>query len=189
MSDTTNEHGCDDVAVDGHVESEHDQRSFAAATATIALISGELAFQFGTSGSVFFTRFLVMATLGIVAFVSTFVTDSQGDRMDWLVRGICLLPLAALLSLATDDYESPLVSVGQLVVLVSVPFILGVLAMIFGVDVRELPKRLQLMSIATILVVAIGSYAIGANHNTFFSCGQFAAAGAAEPDDCFVEDE
>jgi len=188
MSGATNEHARDAV-VDGHVESEHDQRSFAAATATIALISGELAFQFGTSGSVYFTRFLVMATLGIVAFVSTFVTASHGDRMDWLVRGVCLLPLVALLSLATDDYDSPLVNAGQLVVLVSVPFVLGVLAMIFGIDVRELPKRLQMMSIGTILVVAIGSYVIGAHHNTFFSCSQFAAAGAAEPEDCFVEDE
>jgi len=175
------------VTYSSEEEDQHDRRSFAAATVAIALILGEVAFQYGTSGSVFYTRFLVMAILGIVAFVSTFVAAEPTRGRTWIVRVICILPLLALLSLATDDYDSPLVSVGQLAVVASVPFVLGVLALIFGVDVRELPRRLQIMSLATILVVGIGSYAIGVNHAVFFSCDQFVEAGANTPEDCFNE--
>lgn len=181
------------------------QRSFAAATAAIAVVAGELAYQYGKSGEIFYTRFLTLAVLGLVAFASTFVTspteppvDGATDPTDdgrsrpwvvWAVRVACLAPLGILAVFAVDDADVAIIPLLEIAALLVAPVVVAVLARIFGVDAAALPRRLQALSIATIAVAILGSYLVGANHPVFFSCQQFAVAGENVPDDCFDESD
>ncbi|MEB3323635.1 MAG: hypothetical protein VKI81_12500 [Synechococcaceae cyanobacterium] len=165
---------------------------FAIAVVTISLVVFPIAFNLGAFGQVFYEdvfRFVVAATAGLG--VSLLAEPYTGRRR--LLTNLALGAPALWLLLATlltgsvaDAASNPVLGTTALVVgVVSIPTVLRMLIDMFVPGFRSYTDtRLLFGGLATVVIIAVAGFFIGANNDRFLTCDDFKVAGSDQPENC-----
>ncbi|RFA12401.1 hypothetical protein B7R22_15775 [Subtercola boreus] len=151
------------------------------------------AFTLGAWGEIFFDTLLSVWAAASAGFMLAMLVPAARQRLGWTSLTLLLPSLWLVLSLAvpneSEDLEVAIVAVvGVLVVLLGVPFMVWALARLAWPEISEtVPLRGKLLVLATVAVVAIASFSLGANESRFLTCEDFTISGNSEPPGCVHE--
>ncbi|RFA16362.1 hypothetical protein B7R21_02210 [Subtercola boreus] len=151
------------------------------------------AFTLGAWGEIFFDTLLSVWAAASAGFVLAMLVPAARRRLGWTSLTLLLPSLWLVLSLAVPNESENLgvaivAVVGVLVVLLGVPFMVWALARLAWPEISEtVPQRGKMLVLATVAVVAIASFALGANESRFLTCEDFTISGNSEPPGCVHE--
>lgn len=152
------------------------------------------AFTLGAWGDLFFDQLLTVWVAATAAFVVVLLQPRPSKRR-FLRAAILLVPslwlVLAFVELETEDLLTAVVDLlAILVAIIGIPFTIWVLVRVlwpdFGTHLRWTTRIIVLLSVAAI---AVGCWALGANHHEFLTCGDFVQSGNSPPDNCVPEDD
>ncbi|MEM7139726.1 MAG: hypothetical protein AAF548_01760 [Actinomycetota bacterium] len=160
-------------------------RTFLVVCVAGALVAWELGFELGAFENVSYRRLFAVCVVSTVCLVATYVTEQDGLVTTWWTRLVLALPAAYILAdflflTATQGVADLLV----LAILISFPYTLYVLVIMFDDDFWRLPRRLQVIAAITVVATALVGFYVGATHENFLTCDDFARVGDYLPDNC-----
>ena len=151
------------------------------------------AFTLGAWGTIFFDTVLRIWVAATAAFIVVTLLPAARRRIGWQSLTLLLPTLWLILNFAVDDesgnlWEALLSLAGVLIIVIGVPSMIWVLAKVVWPDIGErVPARGKLLVLATVLVIAAGSFVLGANESRFLTCEDFTISGNSEPPGCVHE--
>lgn len=148
------------------------------------------AFTLGAWGEIFFDTLLSVWAAATAALVLVLLVPAARRRIGWTSLTLLLPSLWLALSLAVPNDSADLAIavvalVGVLVVLLGIPFMIWALARVAWPEIGDtIPTRGKLLVLLVVAVIAVASFALGANQSRFLTCEDFAISGNSEPPGC-----
>jgi hypothetical protein len=147
------------------------------------------AFVLGAYGTLFFDQSLTVWVASVAALVVLLLQPRPSPHRLRRVLALLIpslwLALAFVPARAGGLVEVVVAFLAAIAALVGLPFAIWVLATIlwpgFGKDVS---RKTALLAVAAVVLIAAGSFALGANHSHFLTCEDFALSGNAHPPGC-----
>ena len=165
-------------------------RTFFVSTIGAGLVAWDVAFNFGAFHTVFFARRHQVAVVLFVVVLGTIVLRRQ-VKVNWWLLGILSIPMFWILfrlAFPVRDANSTASRVdGILFILVVMlyPMVLWIVLRLVAPDYFSIPnRRLKVMSVVIVIVIALVGYAIGEQNSRFLSCNEFKVSGNDLPADC-----
>jgi hypothetical protein len=164
----------------------------AVAGVTLGLLTWPIAFNLGAYGQVLYDDVFRVMVAATILFVVTLINPAYPGPWRWLVSIALAAPLAWFLAASimvgstSEALDRPVFVLALgLILLFSLPITLRLLVDLFTPELTsERSRRLTLSIVALVAVVGILGFAFGRNNHRYMTCGDFAIAGAAEPDNC-----
>jgi len=159
---------------------------------TLGLVTWPLAFNLGAYGQVFYQDVFRVVVASSILFAIVWVTRPYRAPWIWLVRLALISPLAWLLAAGlivgstSEALDRPAFLIWLVLILcVSVPISLRLLADLFAPEVSSVEdRRVSAAIVALVVVVAALGFAAGRNNHRFMTCADFTLAGSSEPENC-----
>ncbi|GGF29954.1 hypothetical protein [Subtercola lobariae] len=148
------------------------------------------AFTLGAWGEIFFDTLLRVWVAATAAFFVVVVVRAARRRIGWRVLTLLLPTVWLVLSIAVDSDSGELwvalVSLaGILLVILGIPLMIWVLARVIWPDISDtVPFRGKVLALGIVLLIAVGSFVLGANQSRFLTCEDFSISGNSEPPGC-----
>ncbi|GAA0991438.1 hypothetical protein GCM10009563_04060 [Subtercola frigoramans] len=152
------------------------------------------AFTLGAWGEIFFDNLLTVWAATTAAFIVVVLVPGARKRIGWRLFTLLLPSLWLVINIAVpaDGGNLALALVALLgigVILLGIPFTMWVLARVVWPDLGEtVPTRGKMLVLFTVLLIAAGSFALGANESSFMTCEDFIVSGNSEPPGCVHAD-
>ena len=164
----------------------------AVAGMTLGLLTWPIAFNLGAYRQVLYDDIFRVLVAATILFVVTLINPAYPSPWRWLVSIALAAPLVWFLAASiivgstSEAIERPVfVILLVLIGLVSEPITLRLLVDLFTPELAAArSRRLTLAIVGLVAVVGILGFAFGRNNHRYMTCGDFAIAGAAEPDNC-----
>lgn len=168
-------------------------RAFALVLVGMAAAVWWPAFTLGAWGALFFDQLLTVWVVATAALVVVLVQPNGVGRR-W-PRVIALLVPSLWLFLAffddgagTDGYSALVDVTGTIVGLVGIPFTLWTLVRVLWPELfNQLRPRARIAVIATVVLIAVASLALGVFQDRFLTCQDFEISGNSDPPGCVQE--
>jgi hypothetical protein len=159
---------------------------------TLGLVTWPIAFDLGAYGVVMYDDVFRIVVASTILCVITLVRCPYESPQRWLVPVALAGPLAWLSSASVlvgstaEAMDRPAFVIALVAVLVvSVPITLKLLLDLFEPElVRARSRRLTLIVVGLVGVVALIGFLVGANNHRYMTCEDFRIAGASEPENC-----
>lgn len=174
------------------VSSAPEIRTFFVSTIGAALIAWDIAFNFGAFHTVFFARRHQIAVVLFVVVLGTIVLRHQA-KVNWWLLGLLSIPMVWIIfRLAVppraNTTASTIDSVLFVLVVTLYPVVFWIMLRLVAPDYFSIPnRRLKVMSVAIVLVIAVLGYGVGELNGRFLSCNEFRISGNDLPADCVEE--
>ncbi|WP_244198784.1 hypothetical protein [Microbacterium phyllosphaerae] len=146
------------------------------------------AFTLGAWGTFFFDQLLTVWAASVGALIVVLFQPRGRPRV---LKALALLVpslwlVLSFVPLDSDDVLSIVIDLlAVFVALLSVPATIWVLARVmwpeFGEDIS---RGRRFLVVIAVVVVGVGSFALGANQEHFLTCGDFTISGNSEPQGC-----
>ncbi|CAN5145362.1 hypothetical protein BH09ACT6_BH09ACT6_23870 [soil metagenome] len=152
------------------------------------------AFTLGAWGEIFFDILLTVWAATTAAFIVVVLVPGARKRIGWRLLTLLLPSLWLAINIAVpadggDLWLALVALLGVVVILVGIPFTMWVLARVVWPDLSEtVPTRGKVLVLFVVLLIAAGSYALGANQARFLTCEDFTVSGNSEPPGCVHAD-
>ncbi|QWT25295.1 hypothetical protein KPL76_05340 [Subtercola sp. PAMC28395] len=152
------------------------------------------AFTLGAWGEIFFDNLLTVWAATTAAFIVVVLVPGARKRLGWRLLTLLLPSFWLVINIAVpaDGGNLALALVALLgigVILLGIPFTMWVLARVVWPDLSdEVPARGKLLVVFAVLLIAAGSFALGANESKFLTCEDFTVSGNSEPPGCVHAD-
>lgn len=164
----------------------------AVASLTLGLLTWPIAFNLGAYGEIFYDDVFRVVVASSILFVITVINRPYPPPLIWLVAAALLAPLLWLLTSAlvvgstSEALDRPVfVTWLVLILVVSVPLTLRLLADMFTPEIsRAGSRRMTLAVIGLVAVVGLTGFVVGRENARFMTCADFAVAGSSEPSNC-----
>jgi hypothetical protein len=165
-------------------------RTFFVSTIGAALVAWDIAFNFGAFHTVFFARRHQVAVLLFVVVLGTIVLRHQVS-INWWLLGILSIPMFWIvfrMAFPTRDAGSTASRIdGMLFIFVVMlyPMVFWIVLRLVAPDYFSIPnRRLKVMSVVIVIVIAFLGYSVGEQNGRFLSCDEFKVSGNDLPADC-----
>lgn len=167
-------------------------RTLAFAATGLSLLVWPLGFNLGAFDVVFYEDIFNIVVAATVALLASFIVPTRDPRRSGLRRLVLAGPAVWLSAavLLTDSVgeaaADPLLgTVGVVVMTVSLPYGLMVLAGSLSPELRDVRGRRSVGALAgTVLVVGVAGFLVGRHNDRFLTCEDFKVSGNDLPSNC-----
>jgi len=160
-------------------------RTFVLLAAPGAIIAWQVSFEYGAFDTLDHQRVFSILVISAVVLAATFIAPDTGVVSSTWSRAILAVPLLTLLADMVLDTDSGTVSwVLDALVVLTLPYVLWVVARLMGVEFFGLPRREQVAAIALVVVIGVLGFYVGSNNERFLTCRDFERIGDYEPEGC-----
>ena len=172
------------------VSSAPEIRTFFVSTIGAALVAWDIAFNYGAFHTVFFARRHQIAVVLFVVVLGTIVLRRQA-KVNWWLLGLLSIPMVWIFfRLAVppraNSMASTIDSVLFVLVIMLYPMVFWIVLRLVAPDYFSIPnRRLKVMSVVIVLVIALLGYGVGELNGRFLSCNEFKVSGNDLPADCY----
>ena len=168
-------------------------RTFFLSTIAAALVAWDVAFNFGAFHTMFFARRHQVAVVLFVVVLGTFVLRRQ-VKINWWLLGVLSIPMFWIffrLVFPVRDAGSAASQIdGVLFIVVAMlfPMVLWIVLRLVAPDYFSIPnRRLKVMSLLIVLVIALIGYSVGEQNSRFLTCDEFKVSGNDLPANCLED--
>jgi hypothetical protein len=147
------------------------------------------AFTIGAWGTLFFDQLLTVWVISTAACLIVLVQPRPAHHRIRRAIALGIPSIWLFLSFFTDPGDDELLVIVDLlaifIAVTGLPLTLWVMLKLFWPEAMgRMPKRLTVAAVVIVGGIAIGSFALGANHRLFLTCEDFAISGNSEPPGC-----
>lgn len=165
-------------------------RTFFLSTIGAALVAWDVAFNFGAFHTLFFVRRHQVAVVLFVVVLGTIALRRE-VTINWWLLGILSIPMFWVffrLVFPVQDRGSAASQVDGvffILVVILLPVVFWIVLRLIAPDYFSIPnRRLKVMSVLIVVVIAAIGYGVGEENERFLTCDEFKVSGNDVPADC-----